>query len=63
MVYVETKNGGKTGVMTADSLDELHVFAGKIGACRAHFVNNPPRYFLSQWRVSLAEKSGAVING
>lgn len=59
--YVHTTNGGVTGVLTADSLDELHIFAGKIGVCRNHFLNNPPRYFLSQWRVSLAEKFGAAI--
>lgn len=48
--------------MMADTLDELHAMADKIGMKRAWFQNNPdhPHYDLSQTKRQLAIQSGAI---
>ena len=48
--------------MVADTLDELHTMAEKIGMRRAWFQNNPdhPHYDLSLSRRKLAVEYGAI---
>jgi hypothetical protein len=48
--------------MVADTLEELHAMADKIGIQRRWFQNNPdhPHYDISQSKRALAIQSGAV---
>lgn len=48
--------------LTADSLDELHAFAAKVGLKRAWFQNHPlaPHYDLTPGRRAVAVKAGAI---
>jgi len=65
-VYVDDMRTPYKGMlmshMIADTLDELHEMADKIGVSREHFQDKPglPHYDISQKKKALALKHGAA---
>ena len=66
MVYVDsaTNSYGRMKMchMVADTLEELHAMADRIGVQRRWFQNNPdhPHYDIAQTKRALAVRFGAV---
>jgi hypothetical protein len=56
------RTGGRWCHLTADTLDELHAFAGRLGLKRAWFQNHPrhPHYDLTPGKRAQAVRMGAV---